>query len=241
LTLWDLLAALRRRWWAALAGVCLTGMLAVHVVHLGGVYHQEVNVVFVWPQGPRTSNAFLHGDQTLVSTAGLVGRIVAGDSPDAQVVSDTVTLVGEGIRHGYLVRLPNSGGQWALNFDRPVLDVQAAGSTPQEVQQTIKTVVARINHELDAIQTAARVPPGVRITTRMSPPSPILLYGKGSRMRALAVTLLLGTGLTVGVVAALDRWIAVRAGQRLMDGWRRQGRSPADLDEPVPVHQVADS
>jgi hypothetical protein len=236
LTVWDLLGAMRRRWWAALAGVCLTGVLAVHVVLLAGVYHQEVNVVFVWPQGPRTSNAFLHGEQTLVSTAGVVGRIVAGSNSDAQVVSDTVTLVGEGIRHGYLVRLPNSGGQWALNFDRPVLDVQAAGSTPQEVQQTIKTVVARINHELNAMQSASRVPTGVRITTRMSPPSPVLLYSKGSRVRALAVTLVLGMGVTVGTVAALDRWIAVRAGRRLMDGWRRQGRSAADLDEPAQVH-----
>ena len=235
MTVWDLLGAMRRRWWAALAGISLTFAAAYHVVLLAGVYHQEVNVVFVWPQGPRTSNAFLHGEQTLVSTAGIVGRIVAGDSSNAQVVSDTVTLVGEGIRHGYLVRLPNSGGQWALNFDRPVLDVQAAGSTPQEVQQTIKTVVARINHELEAMQAAAGAPSGVRITTRMSPPSPVLLYSKGSRMRALAATLALGIGLTVAAVTLLDRRIAIRAGQRLMDGWRRQGRAPADLEEPAAV------
>ncbi len=222
---------MRRRWWATLTGVCLTGALAFHVALLPGIYHQEVNVVFLWPQGPRTSNAFLHGDQTLVYNAGVVGRVVAGNSSDAQVVSDTVTLVGEGITHGYLVRLPNSGGQWALNFDRPVLDVQASGSSPEEVEQRMATALARINHELEAMQSAAGVPRGVRITTRMSPPSPVLLYSKGSHVRALAATLLLGIGLTLGVVIVLDQRIALRAGRRLMDRWQRQGRSIAELED----------
>src|SRR5262249_50377187 len=145
MTLWDALNALRHRWYATLAGAAATMLAALWVMGLPGVYHAQVDVVFMWPQGSQQANTFQYGSQSLINTAGVVGAIGGGSASGAAPVSDTVTLVGEGITHGYSVRLPNAGGQWAINFTSPMLDVQASGSSPAEVQRTLATVIARIN------------------------------------------------------------------------------------------------
>src|SRR6266496_792258 len=110
MTMWDLLEAVRRRWYATLAGVAATGMVALWVLMLPGVYDAQADVVFMWPQSQKNGNTFQFGSETLIKTAGVIGAIVSGEGAGVQVVSDTVTLVGEGVTHGYSVRLPNAGG-----------------------------------------------------------------------------------------------------------------------------------
>lgn len=205
MTGWDLLVTIRRRWWVALGGVLATALLGLHVLHAPGVYHQQVDVVFMWPQASKSANTFQYGTQSLINTAGIVGTVVGDTQAGTQPVSDTATLVGEGITHGYSVRLPNSGGQWAYNFDRPMLNVETVGSTPAEVQQMTTAVVARINDELLALQRNEQVRPDLMVRTRLSPPTLNIIYSNGSRTRALAASLLLGVGLTVAVVLAVDR------------------------------------
>jgi len=209
-TPWDVLSALRRRWYVTLSGAVATMLAALWVMMLPGVYHAQVDVVFMWPQGHQHANTFQYGSQSLINTAGVVAAIIAGSASGAQPVSDTVTLVGEGITHGYSVRLPNAGGQWAINFTSPVLDVQASGSSPAEVQGTLAAVIARINAVLHEQQAAEGVPRELMIHTRLSPPTPQLLYGKGSRVRALGATFLIGCGVTVAAALAADRRLRTR-------------------------------
>jgi uncharacterized protein involved in exopolysaccharide biosynthesis len=218
-TLWDLLAAVRRHRWAAAVVAVATAVVALYGSLAPGVYHQQVDVVFEWPQGARTSNAFLYGEQTLISTAGVIARIVDEPRSAAHPVSDSVTLVGEGITRGHVVRLPNAGGQWALNFDRPVLDVQVAGNSPDEVRATMARVLAQIDKELRDQQQAEGVPASVMIRTRLSPAVPFVEYSKGSRVRAVAATFVLGFGLTVGAVMALE------GGDRAVDSVAHRKRS----------------
>jgi hypothetical protein len=209
-TPWDVLSAMRRRWYVVLSGAVATMLAALWVTSLPGVYHAQLDVVFMWPQGHQHANTFQYGSQSLIDTAGVVGAIVGGSASGAQPVSDTVTLVGEGITHGYSVRLPNAGGQWAINFTSPVLDVQASGSSPAEVQRTLATVVARINTVLHEQQADEGVPAELMIRTRLSPPTPQVLYGKGSRVRAIAATFLIGCGITAAAALATDRRLRTR-------------------------------
>jgi hypothetical protein len=205
LTLARAAVAVRRRWWIALLGTVLTAGAAVAVQHAPGVYYEQVDVVFLWPQPPENQeNTFQYGSKTLIQTAGVVARAVGGPE-GATTASDTATLAGQGVEHGWSVRLPNSGGQWAFNFDQPVLSVEAVGTTPAEVTATAATAMARINAELTALQRAEGVPTSLMIRTRMSPPTPLLQYGQGSRGRAVLGTLLLGVGLTLAAVRLVDR------------------------------------
>jgi len=186
-------------------GTVLTAGAALFAHDAPGVYYQQVDVVFLWPQPPQNQeNTFQYGSKTLIQTAGVVARAVGGRE-GATTVSETATLAGQGVEHGWSVRLPNSGGQWAFDFEQPVLSVEAVGSTPREVAATTSVAVTRINRELIALQQAEGVPTSLMIRTRMSPPTPLMHYGTGSRGRAVLTTLLLGAGLTLTAVRLVDR------------------------------------
>jgi hypothetical protein len=210
-TVWDMFGAVRRRWWLALIGLVATVAAGLYVQNAGGVYYQQVDVLFIWPQVPEnTGNTFQYGTASLIKTAGVVGKIVSDSHSEAQVTADTATLVGEGVRHGYSVRLPNSGGQWALNFERPVLHVETAGTSLEEVEQTTATVLKRINTELAALQKSEGVPAELMVRTQLNPSMPSAEYGSGSKIRALLATQLLGFALTITAVLVGDRWLRRR-------------------------------
>ena len=85
--------AIRRRWWIAMLGTVLTLVAAFAVQHAPGVYYQQVNVVFMWPQPPQNKeNTFQYGSNTLIKTAGVVARAVSGRE-GATTVSETALLV----------------------------------------------------------------------------------------------------------------------------------------------------
>jgi hypothetical protein len=199
-----------RGWARALAVLVLVGTLAVawHIYRLPGSYSSEVKVVFLAPKSTVNPNALAISSDSIVTTAGAVARIVDPDVEPA--VSESVTLAGEGIRHGYSVRLPNSGGQWATNFDKPQLDVQAVGSSAAEVNATMARVLDRIRRTLDRLQTEQHVAQHNMITLSQSPPTVPMYYDHGSRLRAVGATMLLGAGLALGVFwltpAALGRF-----------------------------------
>jgi hypothetical protein len=202
----------RRRWWIALLGVLLTAAAAAWVQRAPGVYYQQVDVVFLWPESSQAqgNNTFQYGSAPLIRTAGVVARAVSGPT-GTSTVSETATLAGQGIRHGWSVRLPNSGGQWAFDFEQPVLSVEAVGTTPAEVTATSAAAVGRIRAELSTLQASERVPAGLLIRTRLSPPLTQLRYEGGDRRRALLVTVLLGAGLTSAAVRLADRRLRRRA------------------------------
>lgn len=214
----------RRRWWVVLLGIALTAGAGVYVQRAPGVYYQQVNVVFLWPQPPQNQeNSFQYGSSSLIRTAGVVARAVGGRA-EASTVSETATLAGKGVRHGWSVRLPNSGGQWAFDFEQPVLSVEAVGTTPEEAAATTAGVVGRINGELAALQRSERVQASLMIRTRLSPPTPVLQYAGGNRPRALLMSQLVGLILTLTAA-------------RLVDGRlrRRRRSAPAADRELVPA------
>jgi hypothetical protein len=179
-----------------LVGMLISGSAGRYFAHRPGVYWSQVTVVLIAPKSIANPNGLSISSESLISTAGVIAKMV-GSSPRAPaVVSDSVTLVGEGIRHGYGVRLPNSGGQFATNFDRAALDVQAAGTTVAEVGATLNRVLNEITADLSRLQSQAGVAEVNLIRSQLSPPSPPIYYQTGSKTRALAITLVLGAGLT---------------------------------------------
>lgn len=193
-----------------LVGGLITATAGAYFVSRPGVYWSGVRVVFLPPLSTKNPNGFTAGSESLIVTAGIIGKQV-GSSTTSSPVSDAVTLVGEGIRHGYSVRLPNSGGQWATNFDQPALSVEAAGSSPAEVLSRLNGVLGAIHADLDARQTAAHVSKVNLITTAMSPTTPPMYYQRGSRARTALAVLVLGVSLTAATASLY---------------WRRQRRTP---------------
>jgi hypothetical protein len=203
--------ARRARRWAALAvtvGLLTTLGFAYRVVHKPGVYWAQVDVLFLSPASGLYPNTLLNNSGGLITLAGVVGKMVDRDSTSARVVSPTVRLANQGVRHGDSVTLPNDGGQWADNFDKALLDVQAVGSNATEVDQRVTALVRQINAALTSLQDRGQVPAADRATTRMNPGEVQVFYDPGRRSRALATTLVLGIAITLVVAGYVRRRLA---------------------------------
>jgi hypothetical protein len=203
-TIWDLLLLSLRFWAVTLVGVALTAAAVLLVGQQPGIVSGQVNVILLQPE-PFPGNALAETTDSLISTTGVVAQLVGGQGGTSRSVSDQVTLVGEGIRQGYSVRQPNSGGQWEYRFETPVLDVQSAGPTLDDARVQMSTALARIEGVLDKLQSDASVDARLRIRIQLSPNQPVYTYAHGSRTRAYAGTLLTGALATFGGVLAAER------------------------------------
>ena len=163
-------------------------------------------MIFLPPASSLFPNTLLNNSGGVITLAGVVGKMVDPDAVAARVVSPTVRLVNQGIRHGWSVTLPNDGGQWANNFDKALLDVQAVGSTAAEVSGTVNRLISQINLTLSGLQ--AQVPQVDRVTTQLSPSQVQVFYDPGRRLRALAASLAVGLAVTAVTALYLRRRIA---------------------------------
>ncbi len=177
-------------------GLLLTLGLAAYAAKPRGVYWSSTEVRLLAPLKGSTYDDILNPPTTITMLAGALAEM-ADPSRSARISSDSATLAGQGIRHGYSVLLPNTGGQWANQFVSPYLQVQVVGTTVQEVRQVMSSLLARINADLLSLENRVSVPKSYLVRTQTSPPgTPPLYYQHGSRLRAVAISLVLGLGLT---------------------------------------------
>ena len=210
LTIVDLVQILARRWALLLGLLLVTGLSAVHLSSAHIVYWSETDVRFVAP-GPQNSNSLLTTTDSVIATAGLIATEYNDSNPGPRLSSDDVSIVDAGILDGVLVRLPNAGGQWATNFNEPRLDVQASGSDPEEVRARAVAAVASIERLLRQHQQDAHVVKTELIVPHASPAVPIVAEAVGSRVRALVVTAVVGSALSIGLVLYLDQLMLRRS------------------------------
>ena len=211
MTVWDVVAACRRRWYAVLVGLALTAVALTGLTRVDGVYVARVDVVFLAPATPATPNRIASAATGVIATAGLVERMVdPGPSGGAEPASTSaaVSLLGRGVRDGAAVVLPDSGGQWAQSFERPVLRIEVTGSSAAAVQAQAWALVTEVRDTTAALQADPRIAADNEITTSLVPGSPQVTYREGHRAVALAVTLLLGAAGTVVAAGALDGRLA---------------------------------
>src|SRR5882757_1133612 len=211
-----------RGWTIGTIGVLITCAVAMFLTHRPATYWSRTQVLFVAPLSKVNPNGLEITPSSLIATAGVVAKLVDHSDSSTRVVSEGVTLVGEGIKHGYSVTVPNSGGQWANNFTQSVLDVQVVGSSEAEVSTTVNQLVVRIKRALTTIQREAHVAAVNLVRTQSTPPEPPIYRQHGSHIRAGLATLLLGFGLTAAAVVAARRRYRDRSQHPVLadDGWR---------------------
>jgi hypothetical protein len=204
MTLWDLIRAALRRWPVLLAGAVATLGLVYTTTLDDGVYWSRTQVVFLAPTSQAYPNALRTKSEDLIITAGVVAKAVSGSDKVTKYASPDATLVGEGMRDGWSIRLPDTGGQWAPSFFEQVLYVEVVAATAEEVAARQEEIVAQIAAELDRLQRDAGVAPGNDITVTVAPESTVVHRVGGSRLRAAGMTGLLGAGATFAVIAVVE-------------------------------------
>ncbi len=204
MTAWDLFAIAFQRWAVTLACALVTGLLVFSVLHAKPVYFEQVRVVLLPPVTP-ASNGFGSTSASLIDLAGVVAKSVQGSDPQALPVSDSVTLFDQGIRSGFSVVQPNLGGQWAYNFQDPVLNVEAVDSTPELTQQQLQKALDKIQASLMEIQDAQGVDATYRVRSSQNPSIPHVTVQKGSTVRAVGASALAGGLVAAAILVTLGR------------------------------------
>ena len=226
------LRRLARSWWAAVAaGLVFSALLAWHVMAVPPVYSAQVNALLLLPTSSVVPNTLATSSESVVDTAGVLQRMVGGQGSGAKPVSDSVTLSAQGIRHGFSVRLPNSGGQWADLYSDPFLDVQAVGSSEAEVQGEMQRVLVALEQGLRRMQDDEAVAPENRIVMQLNPGQPVIRAASGSRIRALGSAGVLGLAAAAGLALLIGQPRA-RSRERLAVAERPWVEIPATPFEP---------
>jgi hypothetical protein len=199
----QVLGSLGRTWWLLLIGLCLTVGACLAIRGGAGSYWAQTTVYFLAPTDAQNANKLVFTTDSVIATAGLVAYEV--DPVNGPVTNTDTTLVAEGVRDGHRIRLPDSGGQWAANFDRPALDVQVVAPTAARVETETTRLIGAINRRLTKLQDADGVPPSGRITTTQTPVVIQVQHATGRPTRAVALCVLVGVTLTALTATAYDR------------------------------------
>ena len=204
MTLWDLVRLALRRWPVLVVGAVVTLGVGYATTLDDGVYFSRTQVVFLAPSSAAYPNALRTTSEDLIITAGVVAKAVAGPGKVTKYASPDATLVGEGVRDGWSVRLPDTGGQWATHFNEQVLYVEVVAATPAEVADRQTAIVARITEELDRLQRDAGVAPVNDISVTVAPESTVVHQVQGSRARSVGMAGVLGVVATFAILVLVE-------------------------------------
>lgn len=232
----DLLRLLVRRWYVmAFTGVLGLGALAMVWQHPTAVYFTRFDVVLLAPRHVPDPNEMEDPSFSLAPLAGLlVSDVLEGERLVPMATSDA-TLVGEGVRDGWSVRLPNTGNQWVPSYTRPNIDVQVVGADEDRVIAEAARVRALLDGALDRRQEQFGVALGLRTTLMSSPADPVVSRVVGSRSRAAAGVLLLTLVGALLAAAAVDALV----GRMSASGrWRRRTMSVPGRPQTVPPEPI---
>jgi len=202
---------LMRRWYVVALVICCTAASLAIMPRETGVYWTKVNVIFVPPYNPaRPGNVLEGSDESLIYFAAAIERQVNGGARSLQLSSSEATLYGAGVKKGHTVTLPNAGGQWQTNFNRPMLTVEVVDSSADRTRSVATTVTEQVESLVSSQQAAVGAAPESFIRTQLSPAEPAVTYVGGSWTRAAAVVSLLGLGSALACAFLVDRWSSRR-------------------------------
>lgn len=208
-----------------LSVLCMIPVL--YAAHLSaGVFYSSTDILFLPPPASVGGNSLRADPGRTVYYAAIVERQFNGEHPDNTPRPTSAPLYGTGIRNGYAVYLPNAGGQWQSNFNKPAIRVEVVGESDDQVQQQMADIVQEIRAMAKVPQDEMGVKPESYIATELSPEKPNVLYLGVRNSRAEFALILLTLGLGVGVAHIGDKLIGYFSSRRLRSSKRESQLVP---------------
>ncbi|MGV1005757.1 MAG: hypothetical protein ACOYEV_13580 [Candidatus Nanopelagicales bacterium] len=202
MSVWDLLAVLRRQMGVVVIGLLITAVAMVWAVRPRGVYSSVTTVTLTIRSSDYHPNPIISNSRWLIDLTGVVATIMGSEAGRLRLSSQNVTLSGVGVLDGFWVRQHDSGWQWDHQFDRPELHIQVTGPTAAVVAGRMAELLERVDAVL--IELQADVPVGQRATARRDSDAPPVTWISGSRSRAIVMTALLGLSGTAMLAIFAD-------------------------------------
>lgn len=187
-----------------------------------GMYVGKVQVVVHPPKSVTVANPLATQSDSAVRFAGLIAEVATDGEEVPRVTNQDLTLADQGMQHATLISLANLGGQWANDFSRPFVRVEAVDTSAEAVVRRLQNGVVQVNRAMDDLQQSAQVVPSQRATTEMVPSTPQVWYEGTHRNRAMLAAYLLGLTITYQLCRGVGRAFSRPDG--------RSSRSPASRD-----------
>ena len=216
MTVWEWLAAVRRRWPVVVIGLLCT-LVAVYLVHKRPIVYQSCGSVTVGaPKTKASPNIYYSQQGSLVDATGLI---------TAEVMSPQVQqkLSAEGFTASYQAQVLNTGTSETPAYSVPEMDLCTSSYSSELSAGTAGAVIGEFRGLLRAREVASHVPPRYFLTdTEIAVPVAAPVTGRPSQAY-LGVGVM---GLIITAASALwaDQFLRRRAARR---GIRRQDRRPA--------------
>lgn len=205
MTIWDVTRVLLQYWAVVLVGGLCTAGAGLLSIGDDGVFFTRTELAFLAPTSTLYPNALRTQSEDIIDTAGVVAKRVSGPGKVTKFATPEVTLVGLGVREGWSIRLPDTGGQWASNYATQLLVVDVVAPTKEGVEARQDELVGQVRSELLKLQEDAGVAPVNRISVLPAPETTMIFHVSGNRPRALGMTACLGVGVTITIVLAAER------------------------------------
>ncbi|MGP5220323.1 hypothetical protein [Arthrobacter rhombi] len=180
-----------------------------------GIYYLQADVVFLPPPQSVAGNSLRGEPGQTVYFAAMIDRQLAGEDPDPVPSTTDAPLYATGLRDAHSTFLPNNGGQWQTNFNRPVIAVEVVGETHTEVEADFERLLRRIEELRKKPQADMDVAADSYITTTLSPELPEVQYIGVRSKRAMVAFGIVALGASTGVTLV---------GDRLLESWKRRRR-----------------
>lgn len=214
-TIGELMAAVGRRWYVALAVAAIAVFAGAGLLRDTGVFATRTVVSFMLPE--KTSLAMNSGidDTSVIAFAGVVAQQINNGKEPATYSTDEAPFYGAGVREGVLVSLPKAGNQWVTNYLRAEIQIQVIGATEQSVVEVQSDLIERVYQATAALQLHVAEPTAmitasvVPLTTRVYPVS-------ATRSTAIAAVAALAVAALI-----VGGWLCVTA-DRVGTMWRKR-------------------
>lgn len=215
MSLSELLAGLRRRWYAAVAGLLLTIGFCVAALSLVAVQYEANSTVLLIPP---TTTVGAGGNPYLAlgglqGAADVVARAMSGAS-----VSNEVTPPGGSASYTFQVDATSSA---------PMLVIQAQDSSAAGAIATLDGLLAKAPQVLNALQTQVGAPPKSFINVGPITKDKIPVVNRKNQTRAVVVAGVVGLAVMLFGTNLLDGYLVKRSGA---PSRRAQARTPATTE-----------
>lgn len=196
-----------RRWYLVLAVIlCMLPVLYSATISTG-VYYARAEFLFLPPPSKVGGNVLHSEAVTTVMYAAIVERRFNGNDGGQPLRTTDAPLYSTGLRNGYSVFLPNSGGQWQMSFGDPKLVIEVVAEDGGTVEKEMSRITGELQKLSSDPQQSIGVTPEALITTELSPAQPVAMHVGIRRSRALAALAGLTIALALGLPLVGDRVI----------------------------------
>ena len=169
---------LNRRWYIVAAVILCMFPVFYYASASTGVYYSRTQLLFLPPPNKVGGNALQSEAVTTVMYAAILERRFNGNDGAQPLKTTDAPLYATGLRTGYSVFLPNSGGQWRMSFKDPEIVIEVVAEDKDSVIREMNRIAGQLQREASDQQESIGVFPEAFITTELSPQQPnvCLLY-----------------------------------------------------------------